>query len=46
VRWAAPLCLALVVGMLIGVTLAKPEKRFEPFGAVQVLEWKFWPDVR
>jgi hypothetical protein len=32
--------------MLIGVTLAKPEKRSEPFGAVQVLEWKFWPDGR
>jgi hypothetical protein len=32
--------------MLIGVTWAKSAKRFEPFGAVQMLEWKFWPEVR
>lgn len=54
-KWAAPICLALVGGMLIGVTLAKP--KHDPYAGVVGLEIltptpfddvKFlnWPEVR
>jgi hypothetical protein len=39
VRWAAPVCLALVIGMLIGATSAKREKALEPFGSMRLLDY-------
>ncbi len=37
-RWAAPVCVALVVGMLIGVTLAR-DKALEPFSSLRLLDY-------
>jgi hypothetical protein len=38
-RKAAPVCLALVLGALIGVTIAKRDVRLDPFGSLRMLDY-------
>jgi hypothetical protein len=45
VKLAAPYCLAVAVGVLIGVTLWRPiNPQADAFATVRVIDWRFWPD--